>query len=155
MTRNVMNAVVALALVLSGSAARAQGPCYEVIRVTVGKNQSPPDRYTVRCTIKPGWVERTSGIAGLETTQNIAFKGNDARIQQFVDKVPGIARPDFSKATGFTNWWVRVSPFAEAKLIRSNLTLPDGTHEVHQDPSEEAKALTVFEGINCARTFGD
>lgn len=126
---------------------------YELRRITVGNN-GQAEQYVARCHITPGTVVHRAELGDLKTERAISLTGSEDAIQALVDSVSGISRPELAYATGYTNWWVRSSPEAEFKLVRSNVRTADG-NKIYQDESEAAQRLATFMGINCFRSFGE
>jgi hypothetical protein len=153
MTRSLT--FLSLACFLTGLAtASADAPCYEIQRVSVRRAQGP-EKTTVRCSLQPGRLDTATIVGELRGAQTLHFQANDAVIQQQVDQVKGIAVPDLSNAVDYTTWWVKSHPGAESKLIRANITYAGGANKIFQDEGPEARALAIFEGLNCFRTFGN
>lgn len=142
-----------LILLAAVAGAIANAATYELRRITVGHNDSPVERYVARCHIKPGVAEYESWVGSLSAKRNIALEADDAAVQALVDAAAEVERPVIAKASSYTNWYVRSSPSAEFKLVRSNVTT-DGKSTIVADQSKAGKQLAVFMGVNCFRSFG-
>jgi len=146
----LMFSKVILAMSLLAAGTSAFGATYQMRRISVSDGAA----YTSRCHFSPGLVKHIVKIGSLRTEQDVILKTDDEAIQALVDAAPGIQAPSFDDLTkSYTNWWVRSSPTAAFKLIRSNTSNnPNGA--LIQDQSDAGQKLAVYMGINCFRTFG-
>jgi hypothetical protein len=136
------------------AAGPAFGATWELRRVSVGSNLDP-QRYVVSCDISPNALSINTTLAGVRASTTRPLTTDIESIQAWVEGATTVANPpDFSSATTYTSWLARPNPYSEFKLVRANVTFPDGTNRIVQDPSTVGGNLAVWMGINCPREFG-
>ena len=148
--------VIRSALLLAGTLAAAQafGATWELRRINVNDNLDAAHRYTVRCHFTPEVVEHIAELGSITTSTSTPLDSDAEKIQTLVDQAQGLQRPDLTQAKTYTNWWVRSSPDAAFKLVRTSIANADGSHLVQDDPTEAGKTLSTLMGISCAKAFG-
>jgi len=144
--------ITILALALSAGVAQADN-AFEMIRITVNKTGG---KITARtdCQINSTSVKHVTTVEDMTTTRSTPMEmswDHAETVQWHVDAAEGlwVAPHHYEESQRYTNWWVRSGPWEEFKLVRTNISKPNGDGVV----KAIGGPLARFIGANCFVSF--